>query len=296
VKALALEALAFHGLAPAKGLTAHLEHEDPGVRRAALHCARFAPGEALPAGALSSALESGDITVRMAAIEVGLRHGLREAWASCQQLAQVPGVGSEAWVLLALNGGDKEPRWLVERLDDSKQQARALWALGFSGSPAAAEACLAMLREKPPTSALAAEAFAAITGLSIQGRYATEPPAETEEEDALDADLTPRSEAGLPLPAPEALSEWWLEARTRFDPERRYLYGRPWTGEVLLDALARAPMRRRHVLALELALRSRSAPVLQTRAFTRRQRFELQRLQQAWPALSRLAFSRAHTQ
>ncbi|MFP2926893.1 TIGR02270 family protein [Pyxidicoccus sp. 3LG] len=295
LKALALEALAFHGLTPAGGLATHLEHEDARVRRAGLRCARFLPPESLPTGLLRLALASDDAALRMAAIEVGLQHGWRAAWASCREVAHGPGMRAEAWVLLALGGSDEELRWLVERLGDVKHQAPALWALGFSGSPSAAAACLALLREKPPVPALAAEAFSAITGLPIQGRYSTKPPEESVQEDVLDADLTPKPEDELPLPAPDALMSWWQEAQARFDPAQRYLFGRPLESDVLMDALTRASMRRRPVLALELALRGRGAPFLQTRAFTRRQRSELHRLHSARPALSLLPFARSHT-
>lgn len=102
IKVLALKALAFRGLSPAKGLITLLEHEDSRVREAALRCARFLSDQSVPAATLRSALASDDSTLRMAAIEVGLQHGWRMAWESCREVARAPGAGAEVWVLLAL--------------------------------------------------------------------------------------------------------------------------------------------------------------------------------------------------
>jgi uncharacterized protein (TIGR02270 family) len=293
VKALALEALTFRAEGPAEDLGTLLQHESSEVRVAALRCARFS-SEQSALGALRDALTSRDTAVRMAAIEVGLLRGWRSAWEACRELARTSEAPAQAWVLLALGGGGEELRWLVERLGEARRQAQALWALGFSGRPDAAEACLGQLREKPDLSALAAEAFSAITGLPIHGRYAA-PRQEEELEDDPDADLTPKPEDDLPLPQPEAIAGWWQEARAKFERSQRYLYGRACEGAVLLDALVRAPMRRRHVLALELALRGRGTPWLQTRAFTPEQHAGLRRLHGAPPFVSQLPFARSHT-
>ncbi|MFP2933518.1 hypothetical protein ACLESO_51920 [Pyxidicoccus sp. 3LG] len=139
----------------------------------------------------------------------------------------------------------------------------------------AAEACLELMRKKP-AAALAGEAFSAITGLRIAEQFAA--PSEEEEdalppleEEDLDADLSSKPEGALPRPQPEAVAAWWQETRQRMDAKQRYLAGQPFTPQAILEALASAPMRRRHALALELALRSRGAIQVQTRTFTSKQ-------------------------
>jgi hypothetical protein len=78
------------------------------------------------------------------------------------------------------------------------------------------------------------------------------------------------------VPIREAVEGWWQKARKNFEPDTRYLRGNKYDAGELLEALGREPMRRRPVFSLELAIRSRGAHGLQTRAFTRRQRMELE--------------------
>lgn len=87
----------------------------------------------------------------------------------------------------------------------------------------------------------------------------------------LDADLSSKATDALPLPHADAISTWWQQTRPQMEPQRRYLEGRLFDSQVLLDALTHGSMRRRHVLALELALRSRGAHQVPTRAFLERQ-------------------------
>ncbi|WP_395848560.1 hypothetical protein [Cystobacter fuscus] len=96
-----------------------------------------------------------------------------------------------------------------------------------------------------------------------------------DEEDDLEADLTSKQEDELPVPARAAVADWWQRARQDFSRSARYLDGKPFSGTALLDALARGPMRRRHVHARELALRTQGAHDVQTLAFTARQVAEL---------------------
>ena len=286
LQALALNVLAFHDVVlPSAVLDRMLVHEDAALRVAALRCARHQEGGVRPA-LLSASLESAHPVVRLAAIETGLLRGSRAAWGVCKEMASAQGLGRmEACVLLALMGGDGELQTLLRALETPSLRPGALWALGFSGRVDAAEACLELMGEEP-VAALAAEAFSAITGLAIQGHYAAPSPDDTEPvlpplEEDLDADFSLKPEAGLAVPAFDAVSAWWRQARKGFERSERYLYGQPFSAHVLLNALERGPMRRRHVLALELAIRSKRTWRVQTRAFTRRQRVEMGRLHAA---------------
>ncbi|HVG60016.1 MAG TPA: hypothetical protein VNA24_15775 [Hyalangium sp.] len=154
-----------------------------------------------------------------------------------------------------------------------------LWALGFSGHALAAKACLRWMGDDK-AAALAGEAFSAITGLKLEEEYRKAPKEAGDalvplEQENLDAILVPGPEASLPVPALDPVDRWWQKARRDFERGTRYLRGNRFDAGTLLEAIEREPMRRRPVLALELAIRSRGAHLLQTRAFTRGQRSEL---------------------
>jgi uncharacterized protein (TIGR02270 family) len=274
--ALVLDVLGTHGLATAQLCAPFLSHPVPGVAAAAL---RTAGRARLPVdtAVLHRALESSEAEVRDAAIVTGLLAGHRDAWAACRTVAESRTPGARLPLLLLGMGGDeRDVKRLMELLSDATLRSDALWALGFSGRVAAADACLEWMRHKP-SSPLAGEAFSAITGLRIEGPYAAErqePELEEPiplEQEELDANLVPAPEDALPIPQADAVAAWWREARPRLDARQRHLSGNPFTPQALLEALASGPMRCRHALALELALRSRGAFQVPTRAFVERQ-------------------------
>lgn len=201
-------------------------------------------------------------------------------------------------------GGEETDVEELSRLVASPElRSDAVWALGFSGRMVVAEAALAWMHDADKTfSRLAGEAFSAITGLKLAGKFVREDESEGGEEpvpleqEDLGADLGPRHEDLLPLPEPQAVEDWWKKERSAFERSRRYLHGRLFSLDRLLDMLEHAPMRRRHVLTLELAIRSRGQHWLETHAPIYRQ--------QAWLAQShavpetsfRLGFNQLLTQ
>jgi uncharacterized protein (TIGR02270 family) len=278
VQAMACDVLSFRAALPQEALPGLLVNPDPGVQCAAIWAWR-AFG-ALDSRPIRNALASSDPEVRNAAIQTGLILGIRAAWERCRQIVETGAPdGRLAMVLLAIGGTDKELGLLLDRLQAPESRADAVWALGFSGRRQAADACFELMANEE-LAALAGEAFSTITGLELEGEYATERPEEGGEED-LDADLTPRPEDALPLPNREAIARWWQEARKGFEPHKRYLSGKPFDSGALVEALEQGPMRRRHLLALELAIRSRGAHDLATRALTERQRSELAKARSA---------------
>ena len=275
-----LEALVFRQEAPAEVLARFFRHEEPRARIAALRGALPLP---LPEDAvrrhLPALLDSAHPGIRAAAMEAGLASGARLAWEACRKEVQSPGAQArDAMVLLALGGDEAEASVLVSRVESAELRADALWALGFCGRVAAMEVCVKYL-EVPAVARLAAEAFSAMTGLRLEGAYALPPgarpegaPVPPEEQESLDADLVPRPEDDLPWPHVAAVRAWWAQNHPRFAQGTRYLLGQPFSGPVLVEALESSPMRRRHVLARELALRTGGQHVIPTRAFTHRQR------------------------
>jgi len=288
LQALAMEVLGQHQLAPAAACHTFAEHEAPEVAAAAIRAAARCRVKLSPA-VLDRALASPVTEVRDAAIETGLIGGHRSAWLACRTAIQSRVPGSMLPLLvLAIAGNEREMEELQALLSVEKLQPGVIWSLGFSGRIACADTCLDLMKEEP-LAALAGEAFSAITGLHIEGRYAAqgshsespEPPP-LEEED-LDADLVPRPTDALPLPQLSTIAGWWQQTRPHMARRQRYLEGALFGPQALLDALTLGSMRRRHVLALELAIRSRGAYQLPTCAFAKRQAGAMRMARKALP-------------
>ncbi|WNZ62549.1 hypothetical protein QEG98_01500 [Myxococcus sp. MxC21-1] len=168
VQAAALESLLLQGQPPGRDLlTRALTHPEPVVRLTALRAARRWPRDA-ETGLVRQGLASGAPELRAAALEAGLVQAQRLARQSCQAAAEAPdAMGRTARLLLALGGADEDLSRLVKLLDAPALRPDVLWALGFSGRPAAADACIPWL-EDPLLGGRAAEAFSAITGLALK--------------------------------------------------------------------------------------------------------------------------------
>ncbi|HSP80432.1 MAG TPA: TIGR02270 family protein [Myxococcaceae bacterium] len=285
LRALAIDLLSNHREVPARLLSEGLSHESPRVVSATLR-AMSRSRLLLDRATLGRVLESTVPEVRDAAIVAGLVGGQRAAWSACLETLGAP-EAKLSRLLVAMGADERELGRLLALLDAPKLREEVLWALGFSGQLAAADTCVALMEDEA-SAALAAEAFCAITGLRLDEGLAverTEPPEEPvplEEED-LDATLEPSVEEALPLPDAPAVARWWREARPRFEVRQRYLRGRILETDVLLKSLEREPMRRRHVLALEVMIRSRGAVQLPTRFFARQQLEALRTLRAAPP-------------
>ncbi|MCY1031890.1 TIGR02270 family protein [Corallococcus sp. BB11-1] len=249
--------------------------EAPDLQSALLRGACFAPQQEVRPAELRTALQALDPAIREAALVLGLVRGQRIAWQACQQqLDARDGAGSMARLLLAIGGEDKDIERLKSLLQVPELRADVLWALGFSGRPAAAEACLPWMHDKAFAN-IAAEAFCSIVGLKLEGPLAKEQDPEDEEpgplEEDLDGEPRPGGAAALIAPAPEAVTSWWARARRGFDPTERYRNGAPTSARDLSTVLLGAPMRRRPPLALELLIRSQGRIGVEVRAWARLQ-------------------------
>lgn len=277
VRAAALEVLAFHQVDLAEVLVRHLQDRDAWVRHGALLAARAPSGRTLEAF-IGQAASDDDPAVRDAALVAGMIHGLPRAWERCREVVQ----GGEAhprqaMELLALLGGSGALTILLEGLERSAHRADAIWALGHSGWPEVVPFCLDHLDGEATLARLAGEAVCAITGLDlVQARIVLpEPPEEEAPEDAdgedLEVAMAPSAEEALPLPDAAGVRAWWGREGGRFAAGTRYLNGMPRGGAAVAAALRQGPMRRRHALALELAMRSGGSLQLETRTWARAQ-------------------------
>ncbi|HET6146460.1 MAG TPA: TIGR02270 family protein [Polyangia bacterium] len=276
VQAAFLEARAFRGLpfgAPDAQWLSPSAH--PGLQRGAARLLRHVPPSS-SAGWLPQALALSDPAARRRAIETGLILGERVAWALCRDQAEAAGAGrGQALLAVAILGTERDHDRLTAMLGDPRWQREAIWALGFGGRRAGADACLDLLaQDQQPR--LAAEAFSAITGLDLrEADLAVAPPPEPEDQPAGEKDVVLDAEGALPLADVAGVIRWWNRQRPRFEAGVRYLGGRPITLGCLGDALLHGPMRRRRPLAFELAVRTQGRVQVETGAFLAEQRRRL---------------------
>ncbi|MGC3999324.1 MAG: TIGR02270 family protein [Anaeromyxobacter sp.] len=268
----ALEVLAFRRALPA-GRAARLARDPrPLVRTAALRAGRVEPAT-VDRAVLEPALADGNPAVRSAALLTGLVSGRKAALrAARERVAEAGADGRLARLALATGGTAADLERLIALLGEAGLRREALVALGYSGSVVAADGCLRWLGDDE-LGGVAAEAFAAITGLELAGPLLREAPSEEGEElppleEDLANDLLPSDDAELPLAEPGAVATWWSEARKRLDPAARLLRGSPFQVGRLVTELERGSARRRAGLALELAIRSRGEVQLETGALT----------------------------
>jgi uncharacterized protein (TIGR02270 family) len=172
--------------------------------------------------------------------------------------------------LLAGSADPKDRALVRAKVADPEVASHALWALGFSGDPEAADLIVGVLDKHGK---VAAEALSAITGLVVDGPFRK--PGETHgpDEEEVGVDDPPpevRPEDALPEPQVDAIRKWWAKERNRFKPGVRYLYGQPRSPEVLKAALLGAPTWRRDFFALELAA-MKAAPKVDLQGWTKDQ-------------------------
>ncbi|MBJ6761927.1 TIGR02270 family protein [Myxococcaceae bacterium JPH2] len=270
VQARVLDILTQWEADPAQDLDDFLAASNAPLACAVLRAARRFPSR-LRSSSLDRTLGADVPEVRNTALETAFLLGHLGAWRICVEAVHRlgPGWGGPA-ALLALGGDLQDVDLLLQALPEPTLRRDALWALGLSGRITAVKPLLEAMRDET-VAPLAAEAFCAITGLELTGALAV-----TREDWAPNApekeDPTPLGpEAELPRPEPQRIERWWKEAQSHFPPEGRYLAGKPFAAEPLLDALTVGSMRRHATLALELAVRSQGDWQLSTRSWALRQ-------------------------
>jgi uncharacterized protein (TIGR02270 family) len=304
-RASLLGVIARRGLEPPAALIEWLQSDDLALVRAAAQAARHAdPSRHM--GVIEWRLDHDDDIVQEAALIAAWTWGSRLAPAVCERWALDP-VTPRAlpMALYAAMGGPAEHEHLAALLARTSHRSAALFALGFSGSVAQVQRLLDYLHaEEPRTAKLAAQAIATIVGVNLLDdafampppKEATRPagedaPAKDDEEDAralppladddLEADLGLLPEDGLPMPNASAIRRFCEDAAARMDHGRRYLGGQEFRAEAAVDYLASAPLRRRHVIGVALAIRTQGAARVDTRGLAANQRRQLDGLRNA---------------
>jgi uncharacterized protein (TIGR02270 family) len=250
---------------PGPHTLALLLSDDPAAQVAAARAVRFQRSELAINRAIEVAMMATRPDVRNAALESGLFTGHPEAWSACLQTIRAGAPGSGPLMLLvALLGTLDDQALVIDGLAAAETRQEAVWALGFAGSRAAADACIDLLAQDLHPR-LAAEALGAITGLDLarQDLALPEEPGSVSPEDR------------LPMPDIPGVIRWWNLSRPRFAEDQRTLAGRPRSADAIQEALERGPTRRRAPLALELAIRTARRYLVVTDAFTAQQRQEM---------------------
>jgi uncharacterized protein (TIGR02270 family) len=281
-RAAILDAASFRGCFVPTDFAACFSGADIDLQRAAAAHLRCAPPP-VQTEWIDRALNRLTGAAQPAAVETALLLGHPAALDHCRDLATADiSATSEMLLLLGILGSARDHDRIIAVLAKPKRRRAALWALGFGGRKAGAAACVDMLAQGQETK-LAAEALVAITGVDLVGlEMVAEAPPEPEqpvpfEEDDLDADLAGGPEDALPEPDIPAVIRWWTKNQGSLDDHTRYLGGRPISSESLQEALVQGPMRRRHPVALELAIRTGGRYLVQTRDFGAVQRRQMAR-------------------
>lgn len=280
-----LEALAGLDVDVGKRLRLWLKHDHPAIRRVAARLARRSSSSKV-LRRLLPLMRDPDPWLRAAAIESALIRGLPGSWEVACEVAfdrRTPAaLRGPALIWVAIQGDAGVHARLLSALA-SRPDPELLTAAGVMGRPDAVAVAVELL-DHDRLARLAGEVVSTVLGVSTReqrfwldegahGSYGEDPNQALPPlgDDDLEADLIPPTERRLRMPDARAIRAWWADAEFEFSPALRYFGGRPLDLSTVVQGLREAPTRRRHALALELAIRSAGAGVLDTHAPARTQ-------------------------
>jgi uncharacterized protein (TIGR02270 family) len=287
----------------AQALSRFLESDEPTVVAAAAKVASRGAVRSL-APRMLSLLSHPDPKVYHAAALGCLAWGIPGAWAQFWQRSVVGQPGAESLALFALLSPLAPPQELPRRIlstqvlmDLLAQQAHqkaALFALGFCGDLDVLPVLLAQLQPQAERDSvhakLALQSISLLTGLDLNDATYVEPNPELAEEadgesqaaalptvdqEDLSASLLLTPEDFLPMPQVAAVQKYCSDRLAQLPARQQCLRGQAMGMGTLLDALANAPMRVRHVLGLGLGVSSGGRCWLDTRALVQTQQRQL---------------------
>lgn len=259
---------------PGRELSVAFDSKVPALQIAALRAISQTSDDALNKY-VENALGSDDSTVRLAAVECGVRRRLAPAWGEASKLVHERHPQSGPLLAsLAMLGDVDSHRAVIAALREPALQTHGLYALGYVGTVEAVEVCLAGMRD-PKLARAAGEAYCTITGADLERDRLAAPESSPPdslpplEADCLDADLIPAAQDSWPLPDPDAVARHWAATKSKYSPGIRHFRGRPFDLSVLLAAIEDGPMLRRPDLILEAAVRTSGVYDVEPRAFAR---------------------------
>lgn len=255
VKACVIDAISARGAAEVAKLSLQslAAEQHPELLRAVLLAVQRVPDLAYVT-LIERGLNSEHVETRAAAIEAGTLLGVPSTRGICRRLVAERAPGHRlAMGVLALGDDPRDRARLIEWSKAPDLAENALWALGFTGRVDIADLLLELLDDEK-LAPLAAEAFATIAGLTIDGCF-VKPGKSARLDEAFDDDgpvpeVQPADD--LPMPQAEQLRAWWRDTKPGLDVSTRYVLGRSSSVAALQSALSRAPTWRRQVFRLGL--------------------------------------------
>lgn len=249
-----------HNLDAGKVLNETFGSADIGLRRSALNLIA-ARKDLSSGGIIMDELDAPEATIRLAALRAGLILGIGAAVAVCRSNDAAWYTSRDVLIYRALIGEEQDIIALLRALDDRQCRLDALFALGFTHSKVAADACADACRD-PGAGAIACEALSALIDVdpvkSGIADPASPPLSDMEFPPANRLKLQP--EDLLPIPKPGAVRAFWETRRSGFAEVRP-------SPSSLAHKLERSSIRRRHVLATHLAILTHGDVVVDTRSW-----------------------------
>ncbi|NOZ55056.1 MAG: TIGR02270 family protein [Gammaproteobacteria bacterium] len=169
--------------------------------------------------------------------------------------------------------------WLSDLGKDSRMARSVVIATGVLGD---AQNIPGLIRAMyhPEFAQIAGSAFSLLTGVDLDESHLSADASEADAENRADDNIT-SSDDLLPMPDPDKLAHWWVEKQHQFQAGQRYLMGLPLVDEELAVVLREGNQHHRQAAALELALRHRHQPLINTASHASNQMKQLKLLQQA---------------
>jgi len=134
----------------------------------------------------------------------------------------------------------------------AKEPTLIRWAIlgaGIHGDPISIPWLIRRM-ESPEHARVAGESLTMITGVDLGLLHLDVPPASEEQEESLSLDY----DSNLPCPSAELVDDWWRKNQASWQPNMRYLAGKPIGKDSAIDVLRQGKQRQRAGAAIELAL------------------------------------------
>lgn len=165
-------------------------------------------------------------------------------------------------------------KWLKKLAKNPKLVRQAVIGAGVVGTPDSIPWLLLQMTV-PELARVAGESFTMITGLDLAAeKFDVNRPEGFESgptEDPADENVALDEDENLPWPDAAKLVAWWERRGAVFEPQTRYLCGKPFTEEWLNQVLKHGYQKQRAAAALELAIQAPDRPLFNVRAPGRRQ-------------------------
>jgi uncharacterized protein (TIGR02270 family) len=256
-----LTACTWHGVDPGVAAGRYTEHDDLGVRVAALRAAASIGRRDAVSVYASTWQDDQDQRLQAWAAWCAVLLGGRQAIELLGRYALTPGEWRRRSFELAVQAtGDAGAVSLLQRLDEAPAPMR--WRIegcGLIGDPAHVPWLIEQMAEVQ-AARHAGASFSLITGVDLEGEALDQPAPSSAEsgpnDDPDDPNVETDEDDGLPWPEVEKIQRWWAVNEHRFSTGQRYFVGHPVSGEHCRHVLRHGTQRQRALAAQYLCLLS----------------------------------------